>query len=82
MANGNGSVWATIGVGVAVIITAAAILGSASTMNGQGKLEVTVATIKEDVDANTEKTSGIDVMQKQLNIIERDVGKILDKMEK
>ena len=65
-----------------MLVTAAAILGSASTMNGQGRLEVTVADIKEDVDANTEKTSGIDVMQKQLNIIERDVGKILDKLNK
>ena len=82
MASGNGNFWTTIGVGVAIVVTAAAILGSASTMNGQSKLEVTVATIKEDVDANTERTSGIDVMQKQLTIIERDVGKILRKLER
>jgi hypothetical protein len=82
MANGKGSVWATIGVGVAIIVVAAAVLGSASLVNSQGKLEVKMTTIEKDVDANTEKTEGIDVMQRQLNTIERDVGRILDKLNK
>ena len=76
------NMWQTIGCGVAVVVTAAAILGSVSEAGDQGKLEVTVIELKADVKSNTEKTSGIDVMQKQLTIIERDVGKILDKLNK
>ena len=82
MANGNGSIWVTIGCGVAVLITAAAILGTASTAGEQGKLKVRVTNIEADVDVNTKRTDSLDVMQKQVDIIEQNVGKILDKMDK
>jgi hypothetical protein len=82
--NGNGLV-KSIGVGVAVILLATAIIGSASntirnSVNQRG-IEVTVVAIKEDVDENTEKTQGIDVMASQINDIKEDVGKILEALK-
>ena len=83
--NGNGWV-KPLSIGVATFVLGAAIVGAASNSISnsieQGKMEVIVSTIKEDVDANTERTDGIDVMQKQLTIIERDVRKILDNQNK
>jgi hypothetical protein len=83
--NGNGYV-KPIGIGVAVIVLATAILGSASNtiMNSvdQRGVEVEVAHLKQEVEENTERTEGIDVMQKQVDIIEQAVGKILEKLEK
>jgi hypothetical protein len=82
----NGSGWVKpVGIGVAVIVLATAILGSASntilnSVNQRGT-EVAVANLKEDVDENTEKTQGIDVMASQINDIKEDVGKIREFLE-
>jgi D-arabinose 1-dehydrogenase-like Zn-dependent alcohol dehydrogenase len=83
--NGNGYV-KSIGVGVAVLLLATAIIGSASntirnSVNQRGT-EVTVVAIKEDVAANTEKTEGIDVMAEQISDIKDDVKKILKALDK
>jgi hypothetical protein len=83
--NGNGYV-KPIGIGVAIILLATAVIGSASntirnSVNQRGT-EVTVATIKEDVESNTEKTEGIDVMAEQISDIKDDVKKILEKLNK
>jgi hypothetical protein len=83
--NGNGWV-RPVGIGVAILVLATAIIGSASntilnSVNQRGT-EVSVAAIKEDVDANTEKTEGIDVMAEQINDIKEDVGKILNALER
>jgi hypothetical protein len=82
--NGNGYV-KPIGIGVAIILLATAVIGSASntirnSVNQRGT-EVTVATIKEDVESNTEKTEGIDVMAEQISDIKDDVKKILEAIE-
>ena len=83
--NGNG--WLkTLSVTVAGIVLAAVIVGAGATsiatsVNQRG-LEVKVENVTADVDANTTRTEGIDVMQKQVDIIERDVGKILEKLDK
>jgi hypothetical protein len=83
--NGNGYV-KPIGIGVAIILLATAVIGSASntirnSVNQRGT-EVTVAIIKEDVESNTEKTEGIDVMAEQISDIKDDVKKILEKLNK
>jgi hypothetical protein len=83
--NGNGYV-KPIGIGVAIILLATAVIGSASntirnSVNQRG-LEVTVADIHEDVESNTEKTEGIDVMAEQISDIKDDVKKILEKLNK
>jgi hypothetical protein len=44
-------------------------------------VQVTLESIKEDVDENTEKTQGIDVMASQINDIKEDVGKILEALK-
>ena len=80
MANGN--TLSYIGSGIAVIVIAAALLGSFAEAGDQGKLEVTVAEVVKDVAANTAVVQGIDVMQKQVDTIEENVGKILDKLNK
>jgi hypothetical protein len=83
----NGSGWVRpVGIGVAIIVLGAAILGSASntilnSVNQRGT-EVAVANLKEDVDENTVKTEGIDVMAEQISDIKEDVGKILEKLNK
>ena len=83
--NGNGWV-RQVGIGVAVIVLATAILGSASntilnSVNQRGT-EVAVAHLKEDVEENTAKTEGIDVMAEQISDIKADVGKILEAINK
>ena len=85
MANGSG--WAKpILIGVAIFVLGAVIVGSgtatiANTV-AQGRTEVTVSTLKEDVDENSKKTDGIDVMATQISSIQSDVKEILDKMDK
>jgi hypothetical protein len=83
----NGSGWVRpVGIGVAILVLATAIIGSASntilnSVNQRGT-EVSVAAIKEDVAENTAKTEGIDVMASQISDIKKDVGKILEKLNK
>jgi hypothetical protein len=78
--NGNGYLKPVM-IGVGIIVLSAAILGSAATTVNQREMTVTLETVQEDVEANTEKTDGIDVMASQINDIKQDVGKILDKLE-
>jgi hypothetical protein len=83
--NGNGWI-KPIFVGVAVLVLATAIIGSASntisnSINHRG-LSVAVAEIHDDVDSNTEKTEGIDVMAEQISDIKDDVKKILEALNK
>jgi formiminotetrahydrofolate cyclodeaminase len=80
MANGNGWVKPVM-VGVGIIVLSAAILGSAATTVNLNTVQVTLESIKEDVDENTEKTQGIDVMASQINDIKEDVGKILEALK-
>ena len=85
MANGNGWVKPIL-IGVAIFVLGAVIVGSgtatiANTV-AQGRTEVTVSTLKEDVDENSKKTDGIDVMATQISGIQSDVREILDKMDK
>jgi formiminotetrahydrofolate cyclodeaminase len=80
MANGNGWVKPIL-IGVGVIVLSAAILGSAATTVNLSNVQVTIESIKEDVDENTEKTQGIDVMASQINDIKEDVGKILEALK-
>jgi formiminotetrahydrofolate cyclodeaminase len=82
MANGNGTGWVKpILVGVGIIVLSAAILGSAATTVNLSNVQVTIESIKEDVDENTERTQGIDVMASQINDIKEDVGKILEALK-
>jgi hypothetical protein len=83
--NGNGYI-KPIFVGVAILLLATAIIGSSSntirnSVNLRGT-EVILAVIKDDVEANTEKTEGIDVMAEQISDIKDDVKKILEKLNK
>ena len=83
--NGNGWVKPIV-IGVAVIVLATAIIGSASntirnSVNQRG-IEVTVSTVKEDVDEQKKAVAEIPVMASQINDIKDDVGKILDKLNK
>jgi uncharacterized protein YoxC len=82
MANGNGNGWVKpLLIAVGAIVLSAAIIGSAATTVNLSKVQVTIETIKEDVDENTEKTQGIDVMASQINDIKEDVGKILEALK-
>jgi hypothetical protein len=80
MSNGNGWVKPLL-VAVGAIVLSAAILGSAATTMNIHAMEVTIEDIKEDVDENTNKTQGIDVMASQINDIKEDVGKILEALK-
>lgn len=78
--------WKQILVGVAILVLGAVIIGAGSQtiansmiLTSQG---VKVENLELDVADNSKKTEGIDVMQKQVDIIEKNVGKILDKMDK
>ena len=83
--NGNGWV-KPVGIGVAIFVLGTAIVVSTgNTFNNsvaRAALEVTVDTIKEDVAVNTEVVQGIDVMQRQMDTIEENVGKIWEKLDK
>ena len=78
--NGNGWLKSVL-IGVGIVVCSAAILGSAATTISMNSVQEQVHHIKEDVDENTEKTDGIDVMASQINEIKKDVGKILDALE-
>jgi formiminotetrahydrofolate cyclodeaminase len=81
MVNGNGWVKPIL-VGVGIIVLSAAIIGSAATTVNLSNVQVTIEGIKEDVDENTERTQGIDVMASQINDIKEDVKKILEALNK
>ena len=83
--NGNG--WfKPISIGVAVIVVAAAILGSAgntfSNSIHAATQDVNIAVIKEDIKEQQELTKGIDVMAEQINDIKENVQTILRKLDK
>lgn len=84
--NGNGSWLKPIVVGVAVIVLATAIVGSAgNTINNsisQHGADVERAAIKEDVKEQQQLTQGIDVMAEQIDDIKKDVQTILEKLDK
>jgi len=73
-------------VGVAILVLGAVIIGSGgatiSNTVAQAGTQITVDQLKTDVAENSAITSGIDVMQKQVDTIEKNVGKILEKMDK
>ncbi len=83
--NGNG--WLkSIFVGVAVLVLATAIIGSASntisnSINQSG-LTVTVAELKEDISEQKANVAKIPVMDERIKDIKEDVGKILRALEK
>jgi len=83
--NGNGWI-KPIFVGVAVLVLATAIIGSASnTINNsinQRGLQVAVAEVKEDVDEQKANVAKIPVMDERIKDIKEDVGKILDALER
>jgi hypothetical protein len=82
MTNGNGTGWVKpVLIGVAIVVLSAAILGSGAATVNLHAMEVTIEDIKEDVDENTERTEGIDVMASQINDIKEDVGKILEALK-
>ena len=82
--NGNGWVKPIL-IGVAIFVLGAVIVGSgtltlANTVARAGT-EVEISSLKEDVDENTKRTDGIDVMASQINDISEDVGKIREFLE-
>ena len=83
--NGNGWI-KSIFVGVAVLVLATAIIGSASntisnSINQRG-LEVTVAEVKEDIDEQKANVAKIPVMDERIKGIQEDVRDILDALKK
>ncbi len=87
MANGNGNGWVKpILIGIAVIVVASAIVGSASNTFSnsvtQRVLQVEVSALKEDVSEQKAAVQKIPVMDERIKDIKEDVGKILRKLEK
>ena len=83
--NGNG-LMKSIFVGVAVLVLATAIIGSASntisnSINQSG-LTVTVAELKEDISEQKANVAKIPVMDERIKDIKEDVGKILEALKK
>jgi hypothetical protein len=73
-------------IGVAIIVLGAVIIGAGS-LTIANSMDLNTQTVKVEaleghVADNTKKTDSIDVMQKQVDIIEKNVGKILDKLNR
>ncbi len=73
-------------VGVAILVLGAAVVGSAkntfSNSLAIGKQEVKVGVLEAGVAEQRAAVSKIPVMDERIKVIQRDVRKILDKMDK